>query len=141
MFVSCQLKMYVNIRKLQILKFLILLFSFFAESSSLSVPSSRTLVSSKMLQLRVLHNLGNISSILSDPARAFIVMRDSMKFRIKMQNKVTARNFLRRCLKKSVLTNKETHLHILSWTPEYRDLFQADQNNCNLLPFKVKFLF
>ena len=59
-----------------------------------------------MLQLRVLHNLGNISSILSDPARAFIVMRDSMKFRIKMQNKVTARNFLRRCLKKSVGTNE-----------------------------------
>jgi hypothetical protein len=44
--------------------------------------------------------------MISDPNRAFMVMKDSMKSRIKLQNKTTARNFLRKCLKKGVGTNE-----------------------------------
>ena len=59
-----------------------------------------------MLQLKALNRIGLISDMISDPKRAFIVMRDSMKCRIKMQNKITARNFLKKCLRKGVGTNE-----------------------------------
>ena len=75
---------------------------------SVSFTASRTSlkVSAKMLQLKTLNQLGSLSTTISDPNRAFMVMKNSMKSRIKLQNKTAAKNFLRKCLKKGVGTNE-----------------------------------
>ena len=85
--------------------FLLLLFVF--SKCSLLTLSSKSLSKDlkKMISLQALTNLSKLSNLTSAPNWAYMLMKQMIKCRVKVQRKTSARNFLEKCEIKGVGTN------------------------------------